>query len=82
MEEEENCSLKTEPAWEHKALSGIDSTPCARCQCILWEAPEKGACQPEGRLAQELNLEMSNSVFDRRRTRFAQGELISGSAAI
>ena len=28
MEEEENYSLQTEPTWEHKALSGTDSTLC------------------------------------------------------
>ena len=43
MEEEENYSRQTEPTWEHKALSGTDSTLCARCKSILWEAPEKGA---------------------------------------
>ena len=43
VEEEENYSLETEPTREHKALSGTDSTPCAKCKSILWEAPEKGA---------------------------------------
>ena len=52
MEEEENDSLQTEPTWEHKALSGTDSILCARCKSILWEAPEKGAYQPEERLQQ------------------------------
>ena len=50
VEEEENYSLQTEPTWEHKALSGTDSVLCARCKSILWEAPEKGAYQPEERL--------------------------------
>ena len=50
VEEEENHSLQTEPTWEHKAFSGIDSILCARCKAALWEAPEKGAYQPEKRL--------------------------------
>ena len=50
VEEEENYSLQTEPTWEHKALSGTDSILCARYKSILWEAPEKGAYQPEERL--------------------------------
>ena len=50
VEEEENYSLQTEPTWEHKALSETDLIFCARCKSILWEAPEKGAYQPEERL--------------------------------
>ena len=50
VEEEENYSLQTEPTWEQKALSGTDSVLCARCKSILWEAPEKGAYQPEEKL--------------------------------
>ena len=50
VEEEENYYPQTEPTREHKALSGIDSILCARCKSILWEAPEKGAYQPEERL--------------------------------
>ena len=50
VEEEEHYSLQTEPPWEHKALSGTDSILCARCRTILWEAPQKGAYQPEERL--------------------------------
>ena len=76
-EEEENYSLQSEPTWEHKALFGTDSVLYARCKSILWEAPEKGET-----LAKVLNLERSDFVFDASRTRFAQGELISGSAAI
>ena len=49
-EENKNYSLQTEPTWEHKALFGTDSILCARCKSILWEAPEKGAYQPEERL--------------------------------
>ena len=30
---------------------------CARRKSILWEAPEKGAYQPEERLAKEWNME-------------------------
>ena len=50
VEEEENYSLQTEPTWAHEALSGTDSILCARCESILWEAPEKGTYQPEERL--------------------------------
>ena len=50
VEEEENYSLETEPTWEHKAFSGTDSIPCSRCKSIPWEAPEKGAYQPEEKL--------------------------------
>ena len=47
VEEEENYSLQTEPTWEHKALSEIESILCARC--IVYPT-EKGVYQPEERL--------------------------------
>ena len=49
--------LQTEPTWEHKVLSGTSSVLCARCKSVLWKAPEKGAYQPEERLAKEWNME-------------------------
>ena len=67
-------SLQTEPTWEHKALSGTDSIPCARCMFILWEAPEKGGVSTRGEtLAKELNLESSDFVFDRQTDAFGSG---------
>ena len=70
---EEDYSLQTEPTWEHKALSGTDSILCARCKSIQREAPEKGAYQPEERLAKELNLERSDFVIDRQPDAFHSG---------
>ena len=73
MKEDEDYSLQTEPTWEHKALSGTDSISRARCKSILWEAPEKGAYQPEERLVKELNLERSDFVFHRHPDAFRSG---------
>ena len=81
MKEEENYSLQTEPTWEHKVLSGTDSILCARCKSILWEAPEKGAYQSEEDSGKRI--EPGKVLFlTASQTRFTQGELISGSAAI
>ena len=55
---------EAEPTWEHKALSGTDSTLGARCKSTLWEAPEKGAYQPEETIAKELNPERSSFMFN------------------
>ena len=74
MEEEENYSLQTEPTWEHMALSGTSSTPCARCKSILWEAPQKEVYKPEERLTKELNLERSDFVFDHQPDAFCSGQ--------
>ena len=77
MEEEENYSLQTESTWEHKALSGTDSNLCARCKSVLWEKP------PEERPEQKNGTWKGPIwVLTTSLTRFAQGELISRSAAI
>ena len=50
---------------------------------ILWYTPEKGAYQPEERLLQKNSTWKGPILFlTASQTSFAQGELISGSAAI
>ena len=83
MDEEENYSLQTEPTWEHKALSGTGSILCARCKSILREAPEKGAYHQRRDSSKRIEPGTVRFLFlTASQTRFAQGELISGSAAI
>ena len=40
---------------------------------VLWEAPEKGAYQPEKSEAKEFSLEGSDFVFDRQPDGFRSG---------
>ena len=80
VEEEENYSLQTEPAWEHKALSGTDSILCARCKSIQWENSEKRINQR--RDSSKRTWKGPILFLTASQTRFPQGELISGSAAI
>ena len=75
-EEEENYSLQTE-AWVHKALSGTDWIICAR-RVYPMGIPRKEGVSTRG----ETVAKGPTLVLTVSQTRFAQGELLSFSAAI
>ena len=74
MEEEENYSLQTEPTWEHKALSGPIQLPVLGASLSYGKPPKRERITRGETPAKELNLEMSNFVFDRQPDTFRSGQ--------